>query len=37
MNGKRLKKILIFALKEKEICPAYISKINPNYEKQISY
>ena len=40
MIGKRLKKIirqllLIFCIKEKEICPAYISKINSNCEKQI--
>ena len=41
MIGKGLRKItqqllLLFCmLKKKEICPAYISKINSNYEKQI--
>ena len=40
MIGKRLKKnptiaLNILYIKEKEICPAYISKINSNCEKQI--
>ena len=41
MIGKRLRKIIqqialnILYIKEKEICPVYISKINSNCEKQI--
>ena len=33
MIGKRLKMFNILNIKEKEVCPAYISKINSNCEK----
>ena len=42
MIGKKLREIIqqlflmFYILKEKEICPAYISKFNSNCEKQIN-
>ena len=34
MTGKRLRKLHILHIKEKEICPTYILKINCNCENK---